>query len=171
MTHSTASASGNFLQMPSTGWRLVTDNVMGGVSTGSMQPVERENTSCIALTGDVSTDNNGGFIQIALDLEDDMAKQAAGYDGIRIRVLGNGEDYNLHLRTRDLWFPWQAYRATFQTTGEWQELELPFSKFAAYKTSSKLRVERLKRIGVVAIGRDFTADICVADVGFYRDKK
>ena len=75
---------------------------------------------------------------------------------------------HLHLRTGDLWFPWQAYRTTFQTTGEWQQVQLPFKDFTPYKTSSKLNIDRLKRIGVVAIGRNFTANICLAQIGFYR---
>jgi hypothetical protein len=166
-----AHATDDYLSLPIDGWRLVTDNVMGGVSAGKTYRDERQGKVCIALQGDVSTDNNGGFIQIAMDMEQPMADKVAKYDGIRMQVAGNSETYNIHLRTRDLWFPWQAYRATFQSSGQWQQIDLPFDAFEPYKTSSKLDINRLKRIGIVAIGRDFAADVCVADIGFYRADK
>jgi hypothetical protein len=147
---------------------FVTDGVMGGVSSGTMQPEEHAGRSCIALRGRVSTANNGGFIQMAVPLAPAVAKQAQDYDGIRITVAGNDEAYNLHLRTSNLWFPWQAYRATYTARPEWQTLELAFADFVPYKTSQSLKLSRLTRIGIVAIGRDFEADLCVAAMGFYR---
>jgi len=48
-------------------------------------------------------------------------------------------------------------------------VKLPFAAFKPYKTSRQLDVGRLQRVGIVAIGRDFTAQLCVAEVGFYRD--
>ena len=82
-------------------------------------------------------------------------------------VYGNDEAYNLHLRTDDLWLPWQSYRATFQAPAHWQTVQLPFSDFTPYKTSKTLDLGELERIGVVAIGRAFRADVCVARLGFY----
>jgi len=161
-------AADDFLPVPADGWTLITDDVMGGVSAGGMQLVKRGGKQCTVLSGDVSTENNGGFIQIATDIDESLAAKAATYDGVRIQMIANGEPYNLHLRTRDLWFPWQAYRSTFETTSEWQQVDLPFDKFKTYKTSTQLDVSQLKRVGIVAIGRNFTADICVAGLGFYR---
>ncbi|MCW8964281.1 MAG: CIA30 family protein [Gammaproteobacteria bacterium] len=163
-----ASADDGYLQVHTDDWRLITDSVMGGVSEGKVLTDKRHGKECTVLSGDVSTDNNGGFIQIVVDVDETLAEKASTYDGVRIHVLGNGETYNLHLRTRDLWFPWQSYRSTFDTGSEWQQVELPFDRFEAYKTSARLDVGRLKRIGIVAIGRKFPADICVASVGFYR---
>jgi len=166
-THSADDA--DTLLIPASGWRLVTDGVMGGISSGTMRHEEREGRACVCLAGDVSTANNGGFIQIALDLDDDIAARAADYDGVALQVLGNGEAYNVHLRSSDLWLPWQSYRAGFVALADWSAVRLPFSGFEPYKTGSSLRPERLKRIGLVAIGRDFKADVCVADLAFYRD--
>ena len=150
-------------------WRLVTDSVMGGVSKGTTKSIELDNKNCVVLQGSVSTDNNGGFIQIAYDIDKSQSKTAAQYQGIQIEVRGNVERYNIHLRTKDLWFPWQAFRATFETNGEWQTIRLPFNTFEPYKTGETLKVENLKRIGVVAIGRNFDANICVASIGFYSE--
>jgi hypothetical protein len=157
------------LELPQHGWRFVADGVMGGVSSGGMEPARLAGRDCLRLNGEVSTRNNGGFIQMARDLEDIELPDIATYAGVRLLVRGNDEDYNLHLRTRDLWFPWQAYRATFHAGPEWQTVKLPFADFKPYKTSAELDTSRLRRVGIVAIGRDFTAELCVAEVGFYRE--
>ena len=51
-----------------TPWRSVTDQVMGGVSTARIAFEEIQGRLCLCLSGDVSLDNNGGFIQASLDL-------------------------------------------------------------------------------------------------------
>ncbi|TNF91563.1 MAG: CIA30 family protein [Gammaproteobacteria bacterium] len=149
-------------------WRLITDNVMGGVSKGKLLRTEREGKKCTLLSGNVSTENNGGFIQIALDIDKSLAEKASAYEGVRVQVYGNAEQYNVHLRTRDLWLPWQAYRSSFYSAAKWQLVDLPFNAFTPYKTKTRLTISRLKRVGIVAIGRDFSADICVGPLGFYR---
>jgi hypothetical protein len=156
------------MPLPQDGWRLVTDNVMGGVSEGRLEVQRRAERHCIALSGQVRTENNGGFVQMVLDLPGHVVNAATSYVGIRFAVHGNDQDYNLHLRTADLWLPWQSYRAGFHAAADWQVVELPFSAFTPYRTRAPLRLERLRRLGVVAIGKAFTADICVADLAFYR---
>ena len=158
------------VELPVDSWRLVTDGVMGGVSRGTMTTEETGGRTCIALRGRVSTENNGGFIQVALDLEGAI-RSAEGYDGIRLDIRGNGENYNVHLRTSDLWLPWQSFRASFDTVPRWSTVYLPFNAFRAYRTGAKLRVDSLRRIGVVAIGRDFDADVCIGSVAFYRTRQ
>jgi hypothetical protein len=164
------SAESDQLLLPKDSWRLVSDGVMGGVSTGTMRSEERDGRMSVCLAGNVSTANNGGFIQLALDIDAPMAARAGDYDGVSLNVLGNGEKYNVHLRSSDLWLPWQSYRAEFVAGAEWALVRLPFAGFVPYKTGSALRPRKLKRIGVVAIGRDFTADICAADLAFYRER-
>ena len=148
-------------------WRLITDGVMGGVSQGRFERIQRDGRDCLHLSGMVSTDNNGGFIQIARNLETPELENIEQFSGLRLRVQGNGEAYNVHLRTEGLWFPWQAYRATFQAGGEWSFVDIPFERFEPYKTSRKFEAGALKRIGIVAIGREFEADLCVAQLAFY----
>jgi hypothetical protein len=155
------------LALPADRWALVTDGVMGGVSRAEMSIEKRHGESCVALRGQVSTANNGGFIQITLDIRGSAAL-AAGYDGLKLDVIGNGEVYNIHLRTSDLWLPWQSFRASFETTSEWRSVYLPFSGFEPYRTNAKLRLPKLRRLGVVAIGRDFDAELCVKAPAFYR---
>lgn len=122
------------------------------------------------MRGDVSTENNGGFVQMALslsDLSDQGIFDASGFDGLELEVSGNNEAYNIHLRTAGLWFPWQSYRATFNATPDWQTVRIPFAEFEAYKTSQDLRLDKLRRIGLLAIGRVFQADLCLASIRFY----
>ncbi len=161
-------SSGDLSATSGNSWRLVTDNVMGGISRGQLIIDKIEQRPCLHMQGEVKLDNNGGFVQIALNLSDTILKDITDYQGITIDVLGNDEAYNLHLRSDDLWLPWQSYRMTFNATPKWQTLRIPFIEFKPYRTNTALNISELTRIGFVAIGREFTADLCVARVGLYR---
>ena len=150
-----------------TPWRLVTDQVMGGVSTGRIAFEERKGRRCLCLYGDVSLDNNGGFIQVTLDLASEGTFDAGQYEGIRLVVRGRGESYNLHLKTADVQRPWQSYRSSFRPGLEWGEIQLPFSGFVPFRINGPADTHKLRRIGIVAIGVEFTAELCVAEIGFY----
>ena len=90
-----------------TPWQIFTDQVMGGVSQGTMVRETVSGRSAIRMRGDVSLDNNGGFVQIALDLAPaGGAVDASAWRGIELDVFGNGEEYGIHLRTPDLTRPW-----------------------------------------------------------------
>lgn len=160
--------TGDYSTGEGSAWRLVTDNVMGGVSDGQLTVEEIDGRPCLRLRGEVRTENSGGFIQAALDLGAERIRDAGAYVGVVIDVYGNGESYNLHLRQDGLWLPWQAFRASFTALPEWHTRYLPFSEFRPHATSTGLRPDRLKRIGLVAIGRAFAADICLGRIGYYR---
>ncbi|MGB5427498.1 MAG: CIA30 family protein [Gammaproteobacteria bacterium] len=160
--------TGNLDSTLGTSWRMVTDGVMGGVSSGTLTLASMDKRDCLRLQGDVRLENNGGFVQAALDIGKTAAADASAYTGIVMDVYGNDEAYNLHLRTTDLWLPWQSYRATFQAPASWQTVQLPFAGFSPYKTGKALDLTRLERIGVLAIGRAFSADLCIGRVGFYK---
>ena len=64
---------------------------MGGVSQGSAEFY----SGALRLTGKVSTENNGGFIQVRTRVNSNEAK---GKTGIKIKVKGNGDIYYLHVR-------------------------------------------------------------------------
>ncbi|MEO0728757.1 MAG: CIA30 family protein [Pseudomonadota bacterium] len=149
-------------------WEYVADGVMGGVSQGQMRLLQIDGRKALRLTGDVSLANNGGFVQAALDLSSDgSAVDASGFTGIAITVRGNGAAYDLRLRTTDLTRPWQSYRASFQAPASWTEVRLPFAEFVRNKTDAPFDAGRLRRIGILAIGREFAADVAISDVRFY----
>jgi hypothetical protein len=97
-------------------WRLVTDEVMGGVSNGMMMRDTRAGRPAIRMRGEVSLENNGGFVQIVLDLSPDGGSvDASAWSGIVLDLFGDGEEYSVHLRTDALTRPWQSYRQSLRT--------------------------------------------------------
>jgi len=151
-----------------TQWQMLSDAVMGGVSAGRMSRTVIAQRAAIRMQGAVSLENNGGFIQIALDLAPNGATfDAIAFAGIAVDVLGNGEEYGLHLRTSELTRPWQSYRTTFIAEPAWREIKLPFRSFVPHRTDVPLNLHLLRRIGIVAIGRAFSADVAVGGLRFY----
>ncbi|MBZ8118619.1 CIA30 family protein [Roseovarius sp. LXJ103] len=148
-------------------WEYVADRVMGGVSTGGMAVETVKGRSAARLTGQVSLDNNGGFVQMAFDLADGASMDASPYAGIEIETCGNGETYDLRLRTDRLTRPWQSFRAEFLAPPEWQVIRIPFVHFAAHRTEAVFDPAGLRRIGVLAIGRVFEADVAIARIALY----
>ena len=152
-----------------TRWRGVSDQVMGGISEAAIARESVDGRSSLRLTGDVRLENDGGFIQAALDLAPAGGTlNASGYAGVRLVVRGNGERYSLHLRTPDSLRPWQSYRAHFVAGPNWETFDLPFDSFVPYRLDTPLDITRLRRIGLVAIGRAFRADLLVSSIGLYR---
>jgi hypothetical protein len=153
-----------------TRWRMFTDRVMGGVSRGEHAFETINGRRCVHLQGDISLKNNGGFIQVALPLRKKKKRtfNASAYKGVRLWVMGNGETYHVHIRNSKTWLPWQYYGAPFTANGEWHMVEIPFSEFKPSRLKKKFNPRRLKRIAVVAIKKEFHADIAVARIEFYR---
>jgi hypothetical protein len=154
-------------QSDSNSWKLVTDTVMGGVSRGTLVEDHIMGRSCQRLSGQVSLVNNGGFIQAAINLSSEGEFDASDYAGIFVDVYGNDESYNIHLRTSEIQKPWQSYRLSFTPKQEWQTLKFMFSNFERHRIDTQLDTRKLTRIGIVAIGRAFSADICIGRIGFY----
>lgn len=149
-------------------WEYVADTVMGGVSRGQAERIQIAGRDAMRLTGVVSLDNNGGFIQMAFDLKGGATLDASGYAGITFDVIGNGADYDLRVRTDALNRPWQSYRAPFSTTPEWRTVRIPFADLVAHRTEAPFDPNGLRRIGILAVGREMQVDIAVSTIGFYR---
>jgi hypothetical protein len=146
-----------------TSWRLFTDRVMGGVSNATSRYEVLDGRQCLRMQGNVSLENNGGFVQMSLSLRpDERPFDASGYRGIRLWVRGNGRPYYVHLRTSQNRLPWQYYSAPIVTDEEWRRIEIPFIEFAGQNTSVGLDTSKLVRIGVVGAKKEFDADIAVA---------
>jgi hypothetical protein len=151
-----------------TPWRGLSDRVMGGISTETIALAEIEGRRALRLSGDVRLENNGGFIQAALDLAPEgQALDASAFTGVLLVARGNGERYGIHLRTPAGVRPWQSYRAGFIAEADWREIRLPFASFEPYRLTEPLDVCQLRRLGLVAIGRAFHADLAVSAVGLY----
>ena len=113
----------DFIRPPLLRWTSVNDVVMGGVSDSLMQ-VSEDGTGVFA--GHLSLENNGGFASVRAPLpENDFT----GYDGIVLRVKGDGRRYSFRVRT-DMLFDGVVYRQEFDAPeGERVDVELPFSDF------------------------------------------
>ncbi len=152
-----------------TRWEFIADRVMGGISGGEIVRELVAGRPALRLRGDVSLENRGGFIQAALNLVPGGGViDASRWTGIEADLFGNGERYNLHLRTSDVVRPWQSYRAGFVATPDWRTVRLPFASFEPHRIEAPLDLARLRRLGIVAIGRAFSADVAIGRLQFYR---
>lgn len=145
----------DFSEGSETRWRYTSDRVMGGVSDGRAGLGVQDGITFAQLRGNVSTANNGGFIQIRQDLATRLPDHATG---ISLRVRGNGATYYIHMRPEASRRPWQNYQAAFETTDTWQDITLPWSSF---KPNGGLGMEfapaDIRSIGIVAYGADYEA--------------
>jgi hypothetical protein len=105
-------------------WGAIDDVVMGGVSASQLEI----SANCAVFTGSISTENSGGFASIrtrnfepALDL--------SNYQGISLRVRGDGKRYKLFVRPGEQW-DGLGYAYSFDTNssmGNITNLRIPFS--------------------------------------------
>ncbi|EPS64358.1 hypothetical protein M569_10423, partial [Genlisea aurea] len=110
-------------------WGALDDVVMGGVSESTfvIDPSGGENGAPTGIfKGVVSTANNGGFTSIRTR-NFSVPQDLSAYDGLELRIKGDGRRYKLIVRTsRD----WDAvgYVAVFDTAkDQWQSVRLPFA--------------------------------------------
>lgn len=146
-------------------WVAISDQVMGGVSNARVSQCERSNSSASCLTGQTSLDNNGGFVQMKLDIG--PAHSLANFQGLFIELCGPAHEYNLHIKTSQLDRPWQSYRHTLRVEPYWIRFNIPYSQLSPHRTDIELDPAQIKSIAVVAIGEAFDVDVCVRRAGFY----
>ena len=147
-------------------WVYFTDTVMGGVSKGNLEFHQDKDMSYYRLTGFVSKENNGGFIQFATGISGIPQKN---YRGIRIKVRGNNEKYELHIRTRLTPAPWQYYSYQFFASDDWQTIDLPLHSFikSNFYQPKSFNATNIRSIGIVAIGKEYDAQIDLARIELY----
>ncbi|MBE9200522.1 MULTISPECIES: CIA30 family protein [unclassified Nodularia (in: cyanobacteria)] len=102
-------------------WGAVDDVVMGGVSASNMQLLE--NTAVFA--GNVSTANSGGFASVRTK-NFEPPFNLSDYEGVELRVKGDGQRYKLFLRTDPKW-DGVGYSHSFDTVDNtWITVRVPF---------------------------------------------
>lgn len=103
-------------------WRSIDDVVMGGVSHSTMAI---EDGSAV-FRGVVSLENNGGFASVRSEPAD---HDLSVFDGLVLRVRGDGKRYAFRLRTTAS-FDGPSYQAVIEpAAGIWQEITVPFRDF------------------------------------------
>ncbi|XP_071935208.1 protein HIGH CHLOROPHYLL FLUORESCENCE PHENOTYPE 173, chloroplastic-like isoform X1 [Coffea arabica] len=110
-------------------WGALDDVVMGGVSESSfvIDPTGGEKGGPTGVfRGVVSTANNGGFTSIRTK-NFPVPEDLSAYDGLELRLKGDGRRYKLIVRTSRDWDT-VGYTLSFDTIeGQWQSIQLPFS--------------------------------------------
>lgn len=166
-----------------TEWRGLTDRLMGGRSNGKLvREPDLNGRPANVLTGHVSLDNNGGYLQMVTDLPLDASKpsvDASDYDGIEIDVLYRQVDesvennsFNIHFRTPGT-SRQASYRYSFQLEQEdtWETIRVPFSSFEAHGGDEimppTIDYSQLRRIGILGIGKEMDLFLAVSKVRFY----
>ena len=146
-------------------WEYIADDVMGGVSKGNVKFQSIEGGNIALLQGNVSTENNGGFIQIRRALRDIDLHEAKS---VKIIAKGNDQAYFVFLRTTGTVLPWQYYSAEFKVTKNFEEFILPIDEFkkSGLLMSGKVNPKNITSIGLVAFGRDHQAELHVKEVEF-----
>ena len=142
-------------------WEFISDNVMGGISIGKVQ---YQNDTAI-LSGNVSTENNGGFIQIRMSLDKIKLDKAKS---IKLIAKGNNQKYFVHLRTTRTLLPWQYYQAEFIVEENYKEFILPIEDFKKSRSLmlKKVNPKKITSIGLVAYGRDHEAYLTIKEIEF-----
>lgn len=150
-------------------WQYVSDRVMGGVSDGQVNLEQDGEMFYARLTGNVSTANNGGFIQLRSRVSfANSEREGKNLKGVRLNVRGNGEKYYIHIRTNESYSPSDYYAITFKTNTEWQMIDLPFNKFERrWSKETALDPKKIRSFGIVAYGKDYVSDISVSTLEFY----
>ena len=149
-------------------WQYISDQTMGGVSNGQAV-LEKEGDMIFArLTGNVSTANNGGFIQIRTNFSFvDLINTNKDLKGVLLNTKGNGETYHIFIRTSEDRSYRDFYSATFTANNNWEIVDLPFTKFKHRYSNRSLDGNDIRTFGIVAYGRDFVSDVSVSEISFY----
>jgi hypothetical protein len=162
------SSFNNGYMHPGAAWRGFSDRVMGGVSDAELNSARIDGKNCIQLSGNVTRESNGGFIQMALYFGQNYDElNAQDYQGIEMLVYGNNEDYNLHVRTSDCGWYDESYRMTFFAEPSWQRIRVPWDGFRANNIKEPLNSAKLQRIAILGWMREFEADIALAEISLY----
>ncbi len=102
-------------------WGAVDDVVMGGVSQSNIELKDKK----AVFTGIVSTQNNGGFASVRTK-NFDPPLNLSNYEGIELRVQGDGKRYKFIARCEGKW-DGVGYCYSFDTIYNcWKTIRIPF---------------------------------------------
>jgi len=113
-------------------WTVVNDGVMGGLSAGNFSLNENGNG---VYKGTVSLENNGGFSSLRYRFP---IKKVDGFTKAILKLKGDGKNYQFRLRSNA--YERHSYIATFQTTGDWQLIEITLAEMYPAFRGNKLNI-------------------------------
>ena len=146
-------------------WRSISDQVMGGISEVNFNLLKENEMKFYRLEGNVSTKNNGGFIQSVVRIQDDLSR----YNGVRLTVRGTEDEYFIWIRTPACRFPWDRYIVSFKPDQNWTSIEIPFNDFkkSNFYIRNKMNTGNIETLAIAAYGKDFSAQVDIAHLELY----
>jgi len=104
-------------------WRIVNDDVMGGISTSNLE-IDKEGNG--VFKGIISTANNGGFSSVRYNCDKIFIKNKSN---IKLKIKGDKKEYQLRIKAdNEEYF---SYIYTFKTSGNWETITIPLNKMYA----------------------------------------
>ena len=150
-------------------WQIVNDGVMGGRSKGYFE-IE---ANTLVFTGTLVT-RGGGFTSVRTNGAFDLQ----GYDGVELRVRGNGRRFDLAVNDTARWRGRVvSRRATFPTTDTWTWVRVPFRAlgttiFGRTVNAPAINLTQVNRIGFfIADGIDGDFRLEVDEVRVYKKER
>ena len=140
-------------------WRGVTDQVMGGVSN----LIIRHSDGVFFMSGNVSTDNNGGFVRLSNRVD----ISSNDFQGIKFKAKGNNETYEIHVTLKGLKIPpWSYFSQSFDVTEQWQEYQISFKdlKRSSGFSAASMKAKNIRDLSIAGFGRDFVVDLAIKDI-------
>lgn len=113
-------------------WSIVNDVVMGGKSNSNFK-IDSEGNG--RFTGTVSLENNGGFCSVQHYLEPKILKNKKSFS---IRLKGDGKKYQFRVKSNRN--DYYSYVYQFQTTNQWEVIEIPMAAMYASFRGNKLNI-------------------------------
>lgn len=127
-----------------TNWNIVDDVVMGGSSGGTFS---LSGSGTGIFKGKVSLENNGGFSMVQYRFK---TLQVENFSKFTIRLKGDGKLYQFRIKTNES--DYYSYVSTFNTSGEWETITIPFANMYPAFRGRKLDAENYpgKKMEVIA---------------------
>lgn len=104
-------------------WKIVDDGVMGGLSSSTFFV---DKTGNGIFKGSVSLENNGGFCSVRYFFKPISLNKQKTFS---IRLKGDGKKYQFRVKSQVS--DYYSYIYEFQTTSDWQTVEIPISEMYA----------------------------------------
>ena len=114
-------------------WLIVDDVVMGGKSYGNFHINKKGHGE---FSGDVSLDNNGGFSSVRYRFN---KENTTAFSKFVLKVKGDGKVYQF--RVKNSTNNYHSYIYSFQTTKDWQVIEIPFTEMYPAFRGRALNIE------------------------------
>jgi NADH dehydrogenase [ubiquinone] 1 alpha subcomplex assembly factor 1 len=131
-------------------WFVINDGVMSGISSSAT----RITNGVLEFSGRVRLENNGGF---ASARSPGGRYDLSAFDGVVLRVRGDGGAYQFTMAMPNV--QGSLHQFKFETQPNmWQEVRVPFSKFAPIYFSGrrnpvKLELDRIETLGFLVANK------------------